>query len=483
MKTKSIRISLAIGLLLFSGCSEDFLNIAPPASLTEDIFFKTPADAEATITAAYRSLLSIGQNNNYAKVTEAPTDDVIIFNTQGLSLDSWSFGTNDAIIDEVWQSLYEGIFRANIALQKVPDIEMEAAQKDRILGEAHFLRALFYFHLTVLYGEVPLVTEADPTDASKAALPKSPLSEIQALMIDDLTQATGLLPLQSGYSEDDLGRASKGAAEALLGKVYLYSGNYPMAETHLNNVIISNEYELLADFSELLVVDNNVESIFEVQLADLSGQGSSRIQNDYPQGQGGFANLLPTQDIVDEFEDYAGPTAINGKDPRLFYSIFREGDPYDEVAPAFSQAWTPTGYAKKKGQYPVIRFNNGNLGRNFPLIRLADVLLMYAEAANENDNPGEAIAAINKVRDRVGMPNLPTAEYPVSNKQEIFEAIVHERRVELAFEYHRLNDLRRWGLAEAELGSLGYVSPKHLYYPIPQSELDNNPELVQTAGY
>ena len=151
---------------------------------------------------------------------------------------------------------------------------------------------------------------------------------------------------------------------------------------------------------------------------------------------------------------FEGPAAINGRDPRLFYSIFREGDPYDAVEPIFKSTWTPTGFARKKGSYPVIRTNNGNLGRNFSLIRLADVILMYAEAANENNKPDDAIDAINIVRRRVGMPDLPTAEYPVDSKAEIFRAIVHERRVELAFEYIRLDDLRRWGLAVQELGPL-----------------------------
>lgn len=474
---------LLLSVLLIIGCDDDFLNVEPAASQTEESFFKTQADAEATMTAAYNSLLSIGHNNDYAKVTEAPTDDVIIFNTQGLSLDSWSFGTDNAIIDAVWQSHYEGIFRTNIALLKIPDIDMDESTKNRLLGEARFLRALFYWHLSTLFGEVPLITEADPSDASKSAIAKSPLTDIYSLMIDDLEQAIDLLLLQSEYSNDDAGRATKGAAQAMLGKVHLYAGNYSEAEIYFNSVINSEEYELLPDFSDLLIVDNNIESIFEVQLADIPGQGSSRIRNDYPQGQGGYANLLPTQDLVDEFEDHSGPTAIDGRDPRLFYSIFRDGDPYDEVEPVYNQSWTSTGYAKKKAQFPVVRFDNANLGRNFPLIRLADVLLMYAEAANENGRSAEAIAAINRVRDRVGMPNLPTAEYPVSNKEEIFKAIVHERRVELTFEYHRLNDLRRWGLAAEQLGPLGYESPKNQYFPIPQSEIDNNPELVQNPDY
>src|SRR5690606_29073570 len=132
----------------------------------------------------------------------------------------------------------------------------------------------------------------------------------------------------------------------------------------------------LPEFGDLLVVDNNDESIFEIQYYDVESYGSSRVANDYPQGQGGYANLLPTQDLIDVFESYSGPTAIDGRDPRLFYTIFRDGDPYDNVSPVFVQAWTPSGYARKKGSYPVVRVDNYNLGRNFPIIRLADVLLM-----------------------------------------------------------------------------------------------------------
>ena len=130
-----------------------------------------------------------------------------------------------------------------------------------------------------------------------------------------------------------------------------------------------------------------------------------------------------------------------------------------------------------------MRTNNANLGRNFPIIRLADVLLMYAEAANENGNYPEAVDAINQVRERVGMPDLPTASYPTGNQDEIFQAIVHEREVELAFEHSRLNDLQRWEMAAQVLGPSGYVSPRNRYFPIPQQEINNNPQLKQNEGY
>jgi hypothetical protein len=484
-KIKSIKIyrPFFLSLLLcLGGCSKNFLDVQPPSVLTGASYYRNATDAEAAITAAYSSVRNFN-SDNYAKITEAPLTDMMIFNTQGLNLDSWSLDPNDAIPDDVWQGAYEGIFRANLVLQHVPDISMDAAEQSRILGEAYFLRALFYWQLSTVFGPVPIVPEADPSDPSKASLPNNSVDEINTLMIGDLQTAAALLPERSEYSSANIGHATKGAAQALLGKVYLYAKNYPFAETYLDSVITSGEYQLVPSFADLLVTDNNSESIFEIQYADITGQGSDRIENDYPQGQGGFSNLLPTQELVDAFESSTGSTAINGKDPRLFYSVFQDGDPYDAVSSVFKSSWTPTGYARKKGSFPVVRTSNANLGRDFPIIRLADVLLMYAEAANENGHAPEAIAAINKVRERVGMDDLPTAQFPTGTKDEIFAAVVHERTVELAFEHTRLNDLQRWGMAAQVLSGAGYTAPKNRYFPIPQQEINNNPQLTQNDGY
>ncbi len=481
MKTIKYFLSGLVLIISIIGCDKDFLNINPPSALTESLYFRDVIDAEALIASAYTPLTN---TNNIAKIAEATTTDNIIYNTQGLNLQSWSFDSNDAIIDDVWQTTYEGIFRTNIVLDKVPGISIsDESIKNRILGEARFLRAFYYFRLLTNFGAVPLITEPDPANAYKAAVPKSPVDNIYELIIEDLIIAIELLPNKSQYDAKDLGRATKGAAKALLGKTYLYQGNFLLAEASLLDAWTTSEAQLLINFNDINIVDNNVESIFEIQFHDIANQGSSRVANDYPQGQGGYANILPTQDLVDEFEFYDGETAINGRDPRLFYSIFNQGDPYDEVEPVFQSQWTPTGYARKKGSFPVVRDNNYNLGRNFSLIRLADVILMYAEAANENGKYDDAIEAINVVRRRVGMPELPSIDYPVNNKNEIFNAIVHERRVELAFEYIRLYDLRRWGIAEQELGSIGFTLPKHQYFPIPQQELFTNPSLVQNEGY
>jgi hypothetical protein len=481
-KINHYNVVTIIIFLIFTGCSKKFLDVEPPSVLTGTSYYRNATDAEAAITAAYSSVRNLN-TDNYAKITEAPLNDIVIFNTQGLNLDSWTLDPNDGIADDVWQGAYEGIFRANLVLQHIPVINMDKAEQSRILGEAFFLRALFYWQLSTVFGGVPIVTVADPSDPSKAVVPNSTVDDINNLMIADLKQAINNLPWKSAYTAVDLGRVSKGAAQSLLGKVFLYAKNYPMAETYLDSVISSGEYQLVPNFTDLLITDNNVESIFEIQYADITGQGTVRVENDYPQGQGGFSNLLPTQALVNAYESISGSNAINGKDPRLFYSIFQDGDPYDAVSPVFKKSWTPTGFAKKKGSYPVIRTNNANLGRDFSIIRFADVLLMYAEAANENGHMPAAISAINRVRKRVGMPDLPNAQYPAATKSQVFDAIVHERRVELAFEHNQLNDLQRWGTAATVLGPSGYVSPKNRYFPIPQQELNNNPLLKQNMGY
>lgn len=475
MSRQHTRIILILFTITFfvASCKKDFLNLRPLSALVGESFYRNSADAEAAITTAYNSVRNFN-TDNYAKITEATLKGIMIFNAQGLNFDSWSFDANDAIIDDVWQGAYEGVFRTNLVLQNVPKISMDDLEKQRIIGEAYFLRALFYFQLTTVFGDVPLVLEADPTDASKSALPKTTKEKIYGQMIDDLKIASSLLPLKSKYNSGDIGRATKGSAQALLGKVYLYEKDYTLSALYLDSVIMSSEYSLLSDFSELLVKDNNDESIFEIQYADQPGQGSARVENDYPQGQGGFSNLLPTQDLVNAFELYNGPGSINGRDSRLFFSIFQDGDPYDNISPVFKKEWTPTGFARKKGSFPVVRTNNANLGRNFPIIRLSDVLLMFAEASNENEDFPSAIWAINKVRERA---KLPLYDLSIGSKEQIFLYIKQERRVELCFEHHYLNDLRRWGLAAQELASEGYKSPENDHFPIPQQEIENNDNL------
>lgn len=488
MKKFRFILVTVLSISVFAGCDEDFLVKTSPDALPEDGFYHSPDRAVAAVNAAYATLQDGAlYANSIAKLFEAPSDDIVLSNTTGTEFQTFGHSSSNSIIMSVYSKLYEGVYRSNKVLDEVPQIEMDDALKNRIIGEAKFLRALYYWHLTTLWGEVPLFTTTFevPDDA---LVPKSSIDAIFEVMTQDLQDAEAVLP--DSYGAEDLGRATRGAAQALLGKIYLYDENYGAAAEWLGRVVNSGTYSLVSDFGTIVheEYENDNESIFEVQFLEVGSADvqTLRVAYNLPQVNGGFGNHLPVQSLVDEFEDHSGASAINGKDPRLFHSVFIDGDPFaanlGSGLAAYDPDWSPTGYNLKKGLIPIKYENNG--GTNFPVIRYADVLLLYAEALNEKTSPepSSAVDLINEVRNRAGMPLLPTAEYPVSNQQEVFEAIVHERRVELAFEYHRYNDLRRWGLAEEVLGDNGYSS-RHRYFPLPQEEIDANPELEQLPGW
>jgi len=467
-------------LMLFGSCKKDFLEKVPPDALPENGFYNSADRAKAAINAAYATLESPYLYTKYlTKLFEAPTGEVVLSNTSGYDFMNFTFSAADPHLMQTYSKLYEGVYRSNVVIQEIPQIDMDASLKNRYVAEAKFLRALYYWHLTTLWGDVPLFTEPFkvPEDAMVA---KSSKDEIYKVMIQDLEEAAGVLP--ASYGASDIGRATQGAAQALLGKVYLYDKNYPKAEEWFAKVIESKRYSLVDDFEHIINLnyENNQESIFEVQFAEIgsSDVGNDRSINDNPQVNGGTGNTLPTQAIVDAFEP---------NDPRLHYSIFLNGEPFapqlstsNQNLDTYKSIWSATGYNIKKGLVPVMYTNNR--GTNWPVIRYADVLLMYAEAANELNKLDEAREAINQVRQRpsVNMPVLTVQN--TDTKEKMFQAIVHERRVELAFEFHRFNDLRRWGLAQEKLGYLGYTD-RDRYYPLPQEEIDINPKLKQREGW
>ena len=308
-------------------------------------------------------------------------------------------------------------------------------------------------------------------------------------MVADLKDAIQSLPSVTEYSDAEKGRATKGAAQALLGKVYLYDKNYEQAELIFGEVIASNNYALMEDFDQVWNrnYENNKESLFEVQFADGNSGSSTPVGNNdkhyWVNVAGGVGEFLPTKNLYDAFEP---------NDPRRDYTMFNyDGQPFAPQLTTsalnldvFKKSWSSTGFGVRKNLVPMVLPNSLSANAtNFPIIRYADVLLMYAEAANEMEKYTEARNAINQVRQRptVNLPPLTTDN--AGTKQLIFDAIVRERRVELAFEQHRFNDLRRWGLAEEELAYLGYTEARHRYFPLPQSEIDVNPNLVQLEGW
>ncbi len=487
MKRSFLFLYIAFVGIFLAGCKKDFLEKTPPDRLPEDGFINSDARALAAVNAAYIPLASnnlFGNDNISLRLFDPPSGDVILTAAiSGQVFNRFAFSADDPHLMAFYSGLYEGVYRSNVVIERVPDVAMDETLKKRYIGEAKFLRALYYFYLTAEWGDVPLFTKPfeKPEDALVA---KSPKADVEAVMIADLTDAINDLP--ASYGANDLGRATQGAAKSLLGKVYLYMEDYTNAEKYFKEVIESNTYQLMDDFDKIINrnFENNKESIFEIQFASAAAGATAPVSDAreyhyWPQVNGGSSEVSPTQSIIDEFEP---------NDPRLDFSLFHyDGQPFaPELTTSqlnldvYKKSWSPTGYNIRKGQVPVLFINAR--GTNFPLIRYADVLLMYAEAANELSMLDEARDAINMVRQRpsVNMPALTIAE--TDTKEKMFNAIVHERRVELAFEQHRYDDLRRWGLAESVLGSLGYTS-RHRYFPLPQLELDVNPNLEQIDGW
>lgn len=471
--------SIALSMLFVISCDKDFLEKNPPDRLPEAGFINSADRAKLAVNGIYQQLQSSDLYADYLpKFLGVPSGEILLSNTSPLALNNFSYDASDTYMLNTYAAFYAGIKRANAVIAEVPAVSMDENLKARYIAEAKFLRAFYYWNLTNMWGDVIIITEPlkSPDDALIA---KSSQADVYKLIIQDLQDA--ILNLPPSYGPSDIGRATKGAARSLLGKAYLYIKDYPSAEDVLNQVIVEGPYGLINEFDQIWNrnFENNIESIFEVQFADIGGSGTStRNQSHLPGVNGGTGSHAVTQQIVDAFTD---------NDPRLGYSIFRNGDVF---APNLTTAsinldtyksmWSPTGYNVRKGMVPIVFLQGG--GTNYPVIRFADVLLMYAEAANENGKLNEARAAVNKVRQRVSV-NMPALTVQnTGTKETMFAAIVHEREVELAFENHRFSDLRRWGLAEKVLAPLGYL-PKHRFLPLPQLEIDINPQLEQNSDW
>ena len=472
-------LSVALSVLFLVSCDKDYLEKSPPDKLAEEGFINSADRAKLAVNGIYQQLQSSDLYGDYLpKFLGVPSGEILLSNTQPLAINNFSFDASDTYMLNIYAALYQGIKRANTVIAEVPGVTMDKTLQDRYIGEAKFLRAFYYWHLTNMWGDVILIT-APVKSPDDVLIAKSPQADVYKLIIKDLQEAIPVLPVS--YGSTDVGRATKGAAQSMLGKAYLYTKDYTQAESLLGQVINSKTYDLMPVFDQIWNrnYENNKESIFEVQFADIGGSGTSSRNGAYLPGvNGGTGSSVATQRIVNAF---------TGNDPRLGYSIFRNGDVF---APnlttqsinldTYKSTWSATGYNVRKGMVPILYLQGA--GTNYPVIRFADVLLMYAEAANELGMIDKARDAVNRVRQRptVNMPVLTTAD--TGNKADMFAAIVHEREVELAFENHRFSDLRRWGLAETVLKPLGYL-PKHRYFPLPQLEIDINPQLKQNADW
>jgi hypothetical protein len=379
--------------------------------------------------------------------------------------------------------------RANVVIEKVPAISMDNALKTRYIAEARFIRGLIYFDFVRAWGGVPLVTTTEPA----LKLPRASAEQVYAQIIGDLTYAAENLPLKSAYKAGDLGRATSGAARAMLARVYLFKGNFINAEKYALEVINSNQYSLEPVFTDANGINGNngVESVFEIGAIQAEGTESGGNQYANTMGVRGTPNRgwgfgRPTVALRNSFVNgdprYRG-TVINLKDTLDGVVILGDGSTPDityddqgniiEIECYSRKVWVP-------GNNTITQW-----GHHRRIIRYADVLLMAAEALNENNKPAEALIYLNMVRERARQGNstiLP--DITTTNTSELKEIIFNERRQELAMEGWRFWDLVRTGRAQQVLGPLGFIQGKHELLPVPQSEIDiSQGTLVQNPNW
>ncbi|WP_020528707.1 RagB/SusD family nutrient uptake outer membrane protein [Flexithrix dorotheae] len=508
IKTGLVTLVLLTSVII-SCNDEKLLDIDNPNAVTVNTFYQTEQDALLGLTSVYASWQARGLcNRMYFFGNDMPTDESLGTNNLQAVLRQmldYSWESDNTVIFEMWRDYYQGVSRANRFLAGVADIEMDETLKNRLIAEARFLRATFYFDLTNKWGGVPLIT-IPPDDAINQ--PRASQTEVYNLIQEDLTFAKNNLPTRSEYDGSDAGRATSGAAAGYLGKVYLYQEKWAEAEAEFDAIINGNYglYGLVPNFrwngigeEQEPLAENSVESLFEVQFQDALGSvwgidnngGGENTFRGVEYAFASFNNVRPRQDFADRFE--LG-------DPRYEQTF------YDDSVAWFQGTFTKEEFGgliawRKYHNYDIRDDRNQSSGINFRLMRFADVLLMAAEAKLNNGKPiSEVLELVNRVRkralDQKTNPNIqlymdrtldhdltlyPTADYPANTTEDVMKIIMHEREVELAGEQHRYNDLRRWGLDDdmALADGKPYVVGKHELWPIPLREIDTNSEISQ----
>ena len=516
---KLIFIFIATGSLFLSSCNDWLLEETPGVTLLED-YFTVGKTAIQSTNGAYVPLMWEFNNTYFPEwfIGDVASDDALKGGQSvGDMADVYDFenfktNSNNTFLLDFYRAQYQGISRCNLALQQIPlmktDSVMNESVQKRLIGELKFLRAMYYFRLVRVFGGVPKTTEPINSSADWKQ-PRATAAEIYNLILSDLEDANSGLWKKSEYSAADLGRATKGAAQAMLLKTNLYLKNYADAKRWGDSIMLSNEYSLVADYASnfTLAGENGPESVFEIQYmtdptSDYgSGNGFTRgtftvilTRSRSSKIGGGWGFNKPTQNLYNEYE--AG-------DPRRDATILNPTNA--EIETPAQEIYLGSRYLNRK--YALLNPDNSVIKLDHPtrgainnkVIRYADVLLMYAEACCELNNLPAAKAALEQVRSRARganaiLPAFPYGTY-TDNQTDLRKAIRHERRVELAMEGHRWFDLCRWGTvkevmdaykatetAEAQAEMAPFIANKHELFPIPSQEIDLNP-MDQNPNY
>jgi hypothetical protein len=543
-------ILLLVPSLAFFGCKEEYVDLRPISEQNSGTFYITQQAAEQAVIAAYSQYNNVAFDKDLVMAADIVSDDAEAGGEYVNEVPS-AEEFNRMIplptageLENVYGSLYKSTFFCNIALENLPaikDIDPEAdpAVIDRLIGEVKFIRALNYSYLVKHFGGVPLVDHILGDDEFN--LPRADLKSLYTLMENDLKDAINVLPERSTAGSENIGRAHKGAAKALMARILLFESSYARyypgdarfvgmeerwdeALSFAEEVINSGEYALPGMNGERFVTwrspntnayrylftsdgDNSTESIFEIQCIEdgkgwAAARGNSMCQyisarriidaDGEPTNSGYWGLDLPTHSLIDEFEP---------GDPRLRAGIAIEGNGDSiEIAGgerflmSFDASVTNTYNTKYESSAVEFKDVNGpwhSAPMNIKLIRFADVLLIAAEAALMDGQNDKALLYINQVRTRARLCGDDGNTVPANLTGTLsLDDIVHERRVELYLEGHRYYDLVRWNLATQFLNHNtedGYPvifdSPKHDFLPLPQYEINNNSNLEQYPGW
>lgn len=516
---KLILIFCSASVLLFTSCNDWLLEPSPGVTKLDD-FFTVGKTAIQVTNGAYVPLMWEFSSTYYPEwfIGDVASDDALKGGQSvGDMADAYDFenfktNSNNGFLLDFYRAQYQGISRCNLGLQQIPlmntDSVMDTRVQKRLIGELKFLRAMYYFRLVRIFGGVPLTTE--PINSSSDwKQPRATAAAIYAQINSDLEGANAGLWKKSEYAVTDLGRATKGAAQAMLLKTNLYLKNYADAKRWGDSIMLSNEYDLVPDYASNFTLEgeNGKESVFEIQymndpMSDY-GQGNGFTRGTFTviltrsrssKLGGGWGFNKPTQNLYNEYE--AG-------DPRRDATILNPKDaeietPAQEIY--LGDRYLNRKYALLNPDNSVIKLDHATRGPiNNKVIRYADVLLMYAEACCETNDLVGAKNALEKVRARARgnaaiLPAFPYGTY-ADNQADLRKAIRHERRVELAMEGHRWFDLCRWGVVkevmdaykttetpEAQSHMATFIAGKHELFPIPSQEIDLNP-MEQNPNY
>ncbi|MBN9312486.1 MAG: RagB/SusD family nutrient uptake outer membrane protein [Chryseobacterium sp. 39-10] len=461
--------SMLIGL---SSCGNDFLNVDSREHI-DAVDATTVYDPVMFVNGTYGMMTDWDYAFSWLGVTEIISDnaDKGSSPTDGggdkLILDDLQHTSSSGSIGAMWTRFYKTIGRANQSIRYTEKFGLtDESYKNRLIGEAKFLRALHYFWLVRMFGDVPIQDLDDPT----SWITRKPKADVYAYIEKDLTDAIQVLPTKSQYAAADLGRATKGAAQGLLSKVYLYEEKWQQAYDMAGAVMNSGQYGLEPDYAKIWRLDgeNGVESLFEVQAR---GTSIAHGVHQYSQTQGargtggwGWGFNVPSQNLLNAFN------AAGDNIRRDATIIFRGETLYDgKVVPA----------TVENPMYNEKAYSSANLGdadgdKNIRVLRYAEILLIRAEAATHIG--ADAATPLNLVRARV---NLPAISSPT--KQDVW----NERRLELAFEHDRWFDIVRTGQGQAAMSADGktFVVGKHELFPIPNDQIIQTPGIGQNPNW